>query len=216
VANLGEFGRAVVEHTGEPDTFTFYGERFEVPARLSPLPMMQFAWRTKLHQQADEQSKDRVSRCQGTLDRAPAGPARDLAATELAAAELADNEVQINLMAAMYEFMRGCLPNEAMWQRFQQTAMVNGAAADELMEICSSIFAAVSGRPTSRPSDSSDGPSSIGDGWTDGAGSPDPTAGQPVRDMDSVVVELTPLERQRREALAQMVPVGQLLRGSGG
>jgi hypothetical protein len=215
VANLGEFGRAIVEHAGEPDTFTFYGERFEVPARLSPLPMMQFAWRTKLHQQADEQSKDRVARCRATLDRAPHGPARDLAATELEAAELADNEVQINLMAAMYEFMRGCLPDESTWQRFQQVAMVNGADAGELMEVCSSIFTAVSGRPTSRPSDLSDGPSRIGDGSTDDAGSPDPTLGRPLHSTGSVV-ELTPLERQRREALEQMVPVGQLLRGSGG
>ncbi len=60
-------------------------------------------------------------------------------------------------LAAMHDLLRDCL-SEGDWSRFQRTAAVKKASAEELMEVCAAVYQAVTGRPTSRPSDSADGP----------------------------------------------------------
>jgi hypothetical protein len=219
MADLGEFGRAIATHDGgEPDTFTFYGERFEVPAALSPLPMMRFAWRQKTYALADEQAKRRRDTAQKRMDAARNDAERAVVQPELSAAALAVDEVGLDLMATMYEFMTGCLPDESTWQRFQRVALEHAAPADELMGVCSAIFVAVSGRPTSRPSESSDGPWTTGVESTVSYGWPEPTPGQLPQPTESLLEEplppvrvLTENELQRLQIRAQMAPVGQLL-----
>jgi hypothetical protein len=218
MADLGEFGRAIATHDGEPDTFTFCGERFGIPAALSPLPLMRFAWRQKVVDLADKQAKDRRDRAQEQMDRAFTDTARAVWQPELSAADLAVTEAGLDRMAAMYEFMRGCLPDDESWARFEATAVRFGVDADVLMEVCSAIFAAVIGRPTSRPSESSDGPLTTGAESTGSYGWPEPTPGQPLQPTDSLLEEplppvrvLTENELQRLQIRAQMAPVGQLL-----
>lgn len=67
-------------------------------------------------------------------------------------------------LVAMYDLLEQCL-SPAEWQRFQDTADKHRADADELLAVVTKVFEVLSERPTSRPSDSSDGPS------TDGANS---------------------------------------------
>lgn len=61
-------------------------------------------------------------------------------------------------LAAMHELLRDCLaPGD--WSRFQKVAADQKVEADELMEVCGTIYAAVTGRPTQRPSVSAAGSS---------------------------------------------------------
>lgn len=218
MADLGEFGHAIATHDGEPDTFRFYGEVFEVPAALSPLPLMRFAWRQKVVDQAAEQAERRRDRAQALMDSARSEVERASRQPEWSAAELAVAEAGLDRMATMYEFMTGCLPDPGQWARFEQAAVRNHAQADELMAVCSAVFAAVAGRPTSRPSESSDGPWTTGAESTVNSGWPEPTPGQPPQPTDSLLAEplppvrvLTENELQRLQIRAQMAPVGQLL-----
>ena len=223
MADLGEFGQALITHDGTPDTFRFHGEQFEVPAALSPLPLMRFAHRTKLNQVAEEQANRRMERAQAVMDAARSEHARTVAQPELTAAAEAVMEAQLDNMAAMYEFMQGCLPDESTWQRFQLVALRAGSSAEELMGVCSAIFAAVTGRPSSRPSEFSDGPSSTGGTSMDDYVSPAPTSGQPPPSAGSAAAPsgldrlraLTALERQRAEMRGHMKPVRELLQSSG-
>src|SRR5690348_16012913 len=64
-------------------------------------------------------------------------------------------------LVAMYDLLEQCLAPEE-WQRFQNTADLNRADADELLAVVTKVFEVLSERPTSRPSDSSDGPSTTG------------------------------------------------------
>jgi hypothetical protein len=60
-------------------------------------------------------------------------------------------------LTSMYELLEQCLHAED-WERFQQKAVEVKADGDELMQVVSDVIATLSGRPTSRPSGSSDGP----------------------------------------------------------
>jgi hypothetical protein len=220
MADLGEFGRAIATHDGEPDTFTFCGERFDVPAALSPLPLMRFAWRQKVVDLADEQAKGRRERAQALVDSARNEQERAARFPALSAAELAVTEAGLDRMAAMYEFMRGCLPDDESWARFESAAVRYGVEADVLMEVCSAIFAAVIGRPTSRPSESSDGPWTTGAASTENYAWPEPTPGPPLHltawepdpaPETAPIRVLTENELQRAQIRAQMAPVSQLL-----
>lgn len=61
-------------------------------------------------------------------------------------------------LAALYQFIRDCLEPDD-WPRFLQLATEQRADLDDLMPIARGVYAVVSGRPTRRPSDSADGPS---------------------------------------------------------
>jgi hypothetical protein len=60
-------------------------------------------------------------------------------------------------LVAMYELLEQCFDVEE-FERFQQVALRTKAKGDELMGVVGKVIEAISGRPTSRPSDSSDGP----------------------------------------------------------
>ena len=60
-------------------------------------------------------------------------------------------------LAAMYDLLEQCfIP--ASWERFQQVATEKRADADTLLAVIPKAIEAITNRPTSRPSDSSDGP----------------------------------------------------------
>lgn len=86
-----------------------------------------------------------------------------------AAASGADSAEQEGL-AAMHDLLRDCLSTDD-WRRFQQVAQENKADGDELLAICRAVYQALSGRPTRRPSDSSDGPSATGESSKDSSSS---------------------------------------------
>jgi len=57
---------------------------------------------------------------------------------------------------AMYSMLRDCLA-EGQFSRFLEVGEKNKADADTLLRLVSEVYRVVSGRPTVRPSDSSDG-----------------------------------------------------------
>jgi hypothetical protein len=214
MAHLGEFGQQVADFEGEADTFSFHGEVFEVPARLSSLVLMRFADAAKRAQDQQEDARARRAAAQAALGRAVTDGARDAAAAEASAADYAFATAETSGTAAMYRFVRECI-GEDQWARFEAHAVRVGAGQEELLAVAGAIYQAVSGRPTRRPSDSSGGPSSTGVGSMDGAGSPVATPGPSPLPEASVgqVVELTEAARQRAEFATQMRPVGVLLSG---
>lgn len=77
----------------------------------------------------------------------------------------------LEALAVTHDMIRDCLA-DGEWPRFQRVATVNRARTEDLMPICRVIWQVLSGRPTIRPSDSSDGPSSIGEN------SPEPSSSE--------------------------------------
>jgi hypothetical protein len=73
-------------------------------------------------------------------------------------------------LAAMYDLLEQCLADDE-WPRFEKHADRHRADGDELMEIVSKVFEVLSERPTQRPSDSSDGPSTTTSSSTAGSSS---------------------------------------------
>ncbi len=59
--------------------------------------------------------------------------------------------------AAMYALLKSCF-TEQDWERFEDIATRERATSDDLWAVVQEVFAAAAGRPTGRPSDSSDGP----------------------------------------------------------
>lgn len=86
-------------------------------------------------------------------------------------------------LVAMYDLLEQCVaPHE--WARFQATADQHRADSETLMGVVTTVIELLSARPTSRPSDSSDGPqrtapNSTGDSYSrviareEAAGRPD-------------------------------------------
>lgn len=60
-------------------------------------------------------------------------------------------------LAAMYDLLEQCLADDE-WQRFSDHADKSRADGDELMAVVGKVFEELGKRPTSRSSDSSDGP----------------------------------------------------------
>lgn len=222
MAQLGEFGRARADVVGEPDTFRFHGEAFEVPAGISAVVLMDFVAATKDAEALREDSSARLERARTRIERARSDAERTVAQAAMDGADRDLISSSNDLLAGMHAYVRGCLPDEASWQRFNGVCRRDAVEIDELMDVCAAIFQAVAGRPTRRPSDSSDGPSNGGGGSTDGAGSPVETGGpRPLDSYPTVLGEVvdtqpeTDNERARREMLAQMRSVDDLLRSGG-
>jgi hypothetical protein len=240
MAKIGEFGRARQDLAGEPDTFTFYGEDFEVPAGISAVVLMDFVAETQDAQDGREDAGARQERAQAALARSRMTGSESERVT--AEAALADADVDMiaasnKLMRGMRAYVRGCLPDDVAWRRFNDVCRANAVDVDELMEVAAAIFAAVAARPTRTASGSSGGPSSTGVGSTAGAASQAATPGlpPPATASPDLMVEpgagtaddpawgrvvsmhpepvLTPLERQLQEGLAHSVPVSHLLSG---
>jgi hypothetical protein len=60
-------------------------------------------------------------------------------------------------LAAMYDLIEACIAPQD-WDRFQRVAIKAKADDKDLFAVVREVMAMVSGRPTRRPSDSSDGP----------------------------------------------------------
>jgi hypothetical protein len=75
-------------------------------------------------------------------------------------AAAAEADVNIESMAgkaAVYSLIRAVV-DPADWPRFEKTANAHAADTAELLDVCTAILVHFAGRPTVRPSDSSDGP----------------------------------------------------------
>lgn len=229
MADLGEFGRArVVERAAEdgvpvePDVFRFHGERFEVPAHLSSLVLMEFAHDATVNDAALTAAQSRVARAADEADAAGDDVHRkSQAAAELSAAEHARAEAVTANLSAMYRYIRACVGDE-QWDRFRAVVLREGVDEDELMLVCGSLFEAVAARPTRRPSASPDGPSPTGVGSTAGSGSPEATpgpgrviAGEVLEPSGRVLAMPTPLERQNAEFEQWLKPVPTRIHSSG-
>lgn len=64
-------------------------------------------------------------------------------------------------LAAMYDLLEQCIA-PADWRRFEVAADKTRASGEELMAVVKDVMEAMTARPTSLPSDSSDGPTIIG------------------------------------------------------
>ncbi len=73
-------------------------------------------------------------------------------------------------LAAMYDLLEQCIADDE-WGRFQAHADRKRADGDELMKVVAEVFEVLSARPTSRPSDSSAGPSTTAPNSTDASSS---------------------------------------------
>lgn len=69
-------------------------------------------------------------------------------------------------LVAMYDLIEQCLATEE-WERFQTHATAKRADGEQLMAFVAKVIGELTERPTQRPSDSSDGPSSTGQSSTD-------------------------------------------------
>jgi hypothetical protein len=192
VADLGEFGRELADIDDEPDVFTFHGAFFALPARMSSLPLLRFAYRGKVIEQRNAQAK--------------AAQARARTPEERAAAEQAEGNADMEALSAIYEFLQASLPDD--WDRFAEVAIANGSDHDELLAVCNRIYAAVTARPTRRPADSSGGPSTSGDGSTDAPAWQESAALGSQPDPAPALAQRTSRDEQRAAYLAGMRPVG--------
>lgn len=100
-------------------------------------------------------------------------------------------------LAAMYDLLEQCIADDE-WARFKAHAVKSKADGDVLMGVVKATIQALSGRPTSRPSDSSGGPTIIGEN----------------SEGDSSLQVVRRLERQGRPDLALMVQMAQEARSS--
>lgn len=194
MAYLGEFGAevAALDMDAVPDTFSFHGEEFHLPAGISSLPILRFAYDAK--RVGLEQTEAEAASRKAVTDAE-----RDAAASRLAL-------VEMDSLSALYEYLRGMLPDQ--WERFSQVAERVGAGTDELLALANKLMEAVAARPTRPFSTSPAGPSSPGVGSTDGADSQEPVTSAPLP-------PLTSRELQRAEQLRDMVPVAEAVVRSG-
>ncbi len=84
-------------------------------------------------------------------------PLMRFAAAAEAGAELETMEGR----AAVYTLIRSVV-DRGDWARFERTANEHAVQTVELLEVCTAILTHFAGRPTVRPSDSSDGPPETG------------------------------------------------------
>lgn len=104
-------------------------------------------------------------------------------------------------LVAVHDLLRSCIA-EQDWERFQAHAD-KIRAGEELLQVVTEAVALITSRPTSRPSDSSDGPPQTSGPSADGSGSP----------VTSLVERL---ESQGRPSIAYMVEQAQASRDSTG
>lgn len=70
------------------------------------------------------------------------------------------SDAEMTRLAAVYDLLQSFI-DPADWQRFEDCAVTTGADEDELMQVVADTMEALQSRPTSRPSVSSDGPSTV-------------------------------------------------------
>lgn len=216
MAHLGEFGRAVEDFEGEPDTFLFKGELFEIPSSLSWLVLGKLAKAARDCQDRESDAEVRRAKAETALAHATTPADRDAARAEIDAAKYASQEAGVWYVASMVDYIRACI-GEEQWERFELASIASGASQEELTGVAGAVYSAVTARPTRRPSSSAAGPSTTGDGSTDGSASlavtpgprPPDTASQDSETVDGQVLQLPP----RRDLDVQMVTVDDILAG---
>ena len=92
------------------------------------------------------------------------------------AARKGTNAEDLEGLAAIYDMLRDCLDPED-WSRFERDATDKKAEAEQLLEVVSDTIEILAARPTSRPSDSSDGPLPTSPNSTGSSPSPDTGTG---------------------------------------
>lgn len=107
-------------------------------------------------------------------------------------AKSGEDSMSMTGLAAMYDLLEQSIhPDE--WPRFEAHADEQHASGDELMKVVGKVIALSSGRPTTRPSDSSDGSPSTSESSAD----------------DSVQQVIADLEAKGRPDLALVVQQAQ-------
>ena len=210
MAHLGEFGRELAAidadtrgEAADPDTFTFHGEQFVIPAALSALPRLRYAHAT-LEVEALGQ------RVEALYSSAVTDEEREEAAR-------VDHQGVTEWRAAVYRYARDVIGGEGtttdQWDRFEAVVARGGVDMTELLSVVNSVVNAAAARPRMRSSVSPGGPSATGGGSTAGSDStagPDPATG---RGGDSTEeTPLTPAQRQRAGIAAMMQPVAEAAR----
>jgi hypothetical protein len=152
MASLGSFEAAAkrADPDREPDTFTLCGETFTVADEVSPVPLMRFAKAADAG--TDSDSMEGLVAMYDLL--------RDCLAPEEREPDVTDAETG--------KVVRGKLVRPG-FDRFLEVATVNKVSNDTLWEIVNAVYAAVSGRPTQPPSNSSDGQRTSSTGSTGGS-----------------------------------------------
>lgn len=75
-----------------------------------------------------------------------------------AVAKTGVDSAEMEAFAAMHALITACIVTEDV-PRFEKSATDNDVETEQLMEVCKVLYSAVTGRPTTRPSDSADGSS---------------------------------------------------------
>lgn len=166
----------------DPDTFTYFGETFEIPAAAGAGALLKF---THLVKEADKLAQ----RGQAALRRALTDDSRLKARRDLVDADLTAS-------SAMYQLLKACLGEDQV-DHLMFVADANGVTQDGLMNVCDRIQEVIGGRPTRRSADSSAGPLMSGpDSTAGGSGSTEPA---PATEPGP---EMTPRDRQMAEIFA--------------
>lgn len=157
MALLGDFSpQETTDPQADPDTFTFCGEEFELPATAGAGAFLKFAWEMKTAQQQAERAESAEKRA-----RTAEGKAAALA--EKSASDIGAMSAVCNLLEAVL--------GESQLDRFLRAADRQGVPVEGLLSVVHRIEQAVTERPTRRSSVSSAGPSTSGPAFTgDGSG----------------------------------------------
>lgn len=143
MVSLGSFDVEKAEYEGDPITFTFCGEEFEIAHNVGGMPMLQFA----------AAAKSGVG--SGDMDGLAAmfSMIRDCLKPDEYRAPTEEEKAAGNTKPVLVQ---------SEWNRFQDCAAKNRAPTALLMDICTAIYGAIAGRPLAVGSDSGPGPSSNG------------------------------------------------------
>ena len=101
-------------------------------------------------------------------------------------------------MAAMLALIRSSV-DEAEWPKFRATVRRHRPTPEVLMELAMAVVQRETGRPTERPSDSSDGPSTTGE--SSRAPSSSAASSAPIL-SDPRILELVPVDEAGQRILA--------------
>lgn len=119
-------------------------------------------------------------------------------------AHLADGGADTRSMeslAAMYDLLEQTVhPDD--WRRFERHANAQRADTDQLFQMVKDVFAVLAGRPTGRPSASSDGPRITEPNSTDDSSSPDTDHPMVTVLNDKGRPDLALMVRRAQESLA--------------
>jgi hypothetical protein len=178
MADLGDFSpdRTTDPHAA-PDTFTFGGEQFNIPATVGAGALLRFTWRLKA---ASEQQRRGTAALKKAITAEGKAQARELIGTG-----------ELDGSAAIYDLILSVLGEDQI-DAFTALADRHGVTIDGLLDVCHRIQEAIAGRPTRQPTGSSDGLPTSGTGSTaSGSGVTDPAPVSPLVAQRALVDQMT-------------------------